>query len=80
MRWVTNLKRLAKECKDGTYDFLSEFDEKMCYEYYEEQYLMNEEEFTFKESETIEKALKTLEEAIKNKYPDIELKTIFERR
>lgn len=75
MRWITNLKKKAKECIDGTYEFYSEYDEKMQYEYYEEMYLMNEEEFTFKQGESIEKALRTLRKAIMDKYPNIEITT-----
>ena len=75
MRWINNLKRNAKECKDGTYEFASEYTEKMQYEYYEDMFLMNEEELTFKQSESIEKALKILRKAIMDKYPDVEIRT-----
>lgn len=75
MRWITNLKRNAKECSNGTYVFGDDYTEKTQYEYYEEMYFMYEEELTIKQSETIEKALKTLRKAIMDEYPDIKIVT-----
>ena len=69
-RWVTNLKRIAKECKNRTYEFGNKIEEEMCSSYYIEQYRMEEEDFTFDEAVKTEKNIDTYVEAIRERYPD----------
>lgn len=70
LRWITNLKRIAKECKKGTYKFGDQMEEEMCLSYYMEQYDIYEEEMTFAEAEKIEESIDIYKNAVLEKYPN----------
>ena len=72
--WKQNIRRIAKECKNGTYQVPRMEDAENILKYYKDKLLEDEEELTFTQVERLEKNIKTYEEYIFRAYPTLKEK------